>query len=223
MHPARRLRTFRNRYPFVGPGIWILCLQYYIVQIMVAAAWQVPYSWLMNTISDLGNTACGVYADRWVCSPLYPLMNSSFIVLGLFMALGSLLIFYEFKKSLGSLVGFTLMAVAGLGTLMVGLFPENTDSWLHFLGALLPFLLGNLALVILSYSLSIPRSLKLYTRFSGVISLAALVFFVSHQYMGLGIGGMERIVAYPQTIWLIVFGLYITHDHFMSRHSNRRR
>jgi hypothetical protein len=36
------------------------------------------------------------------------------------------------------------------------------------------------------------------------------VFFASSHYLGLGEGGMERIVAYPQTLWLIFFGTYLS-------------
>lgn len=131
------------------------------------------------------------------------------------MMIGSLLIFHEFKKSIGSRIGFSLMTVAGFGTLLVGLFPENTDRTLHFVGALLPFLFGNIALVVFSYSLYLSKTLRLYTRFSGLISLIALIFFVQQHYLGLGIGGIERIVAYPQTMWLIVFGVYISKNHLL--------
>ena len=41
------------------------------------------------------------------------------------------------------------------------------------------------------------------------IGLVALSFFLKNVYLGLGIGGMERIVSYPQTIWMIVFGAYV--------------
>ena len=58
------------------------CLQYYVVQLIVALAWRVPYSWNGNTISDLGNTMCGKYGSRVVCSPLHGIMNVSFVALG---------------------------------------------------------------------------------------------------------------------------------------------
>ncbi len=61
------IKTFTDRYPFVGPLIWMLSIQYYIIQVVVAMAWTSPYSLLRNTISDLGNTACGSYGGRFVC------------------------------------------------------------------------------------------------------------------------------------------------------------
>lgn len=210
-------RTFNDRYPFVGPAFWILSIQYYIVQIVAVMAWTVVYSIRFNTISDLANTACGVYAGRYVCSPLHGLMNASFISLGITMVLGSILIYREFKETVGSALGFGFMAIAGIGTLLVGLFPENTVVVLHVVGAALPFFIGNVGLVVLGRVLDIPKTLRYYTVSSGTISLIALVFFAMHIYFGLGIGGMERIVAYPQTMWLIVFGIYISSNHIRSR------
>jgi hypothetical membrane protein len=207
---SQRMRVFVDKYPLVGPALWILSVQYFVIQLIVANHWRVPYSLLNNTISDLGNTACAIYGGRDVCSPLNPLMNASFVILGLTMFEGAMLIYQEFRKNTGSAMGFTFMALAGLGTILVGIFPENTISPLHFLGAMLPFLIGNIGMIILGLSLKLPKWLRVYSVTSGIISLVALGFFITHSYLGLGIGGMERIVAYPQTIWLIVFGIYIS-------------
>lgn len=210
------IRIFNNRHPLVGPTFFIVCVQYFITQYFVAQAWLTPFSLSKNVISDLGNTACGFYVDRYVCSPQYAWMNASFIVLGLTMIAGSTLLHQNFRKNFGSFIGFTLMAVAGFGTILVGIFPENTISALHFIGALMPFALGNAGLVILGVSLPVPRILKMFTVLSGLFALIALLLFQNGIYLGLGEGGMERVVAYPQTIWLIVFGLYMTGDRFQT-------
>ncbi len=212
-----RVKVFNDRFPYVGPIFWALSIQYYLVQLIVAAAWQPPYSWLQNAISDLGNTACGPYGDRFVCSPLHPLMNVSFLVLGITMIIGSMLIYHEFRRSPQSAIGFSFMALAGFGTALVGLFPENTVSSLHILGAALPFLTGNIALLIFGGVLNMPQPLRFYTILSGVVALVALSLFLTHTYLGLGQGGMERVLAYPQTIWLIVFGLYMSRDRYRRR------
>ena len=105
------------------------------------------------------------------------------------------------------------MFTAGIGTILVGLFPENTISLLHVIGAGMPLLVGNIGLVILGIDLPMPKTLKLYTIFSGIVSVLALILFVTHSYVGIGPGGTERIAAYPQTIWLIIFGFYIFKDY----------
>lgn len=214
------IKTFNDRYPLVGPVFWMTSVQYFITQIVVAHAWTSFYSLSRNPISDLGNTACGVYSGRLVCSPLHNWMNASFVVLGLTMIAGSLLIYHEFRKSRAGAVGFNFMALAGFGTILVGLFPENTVSALHALGAALPFFIGNVGLIVLGLALDIPRAFKYYTIFSGVIALIALVLFYTNIYLGIGQGGMERITAYPQTIWLIIFGIYMSSNHFRGRTSN---
>jgi hypothetical membrane protein len=220
MKPTRLFETFRDRFPLIGPTMWMLSVQYFIIQIVVARDWAMGYSISHNTISDLGNTACMAYGGRFVCSPLHSLMNASFIILGIFMALGAKFIYLEFKKTPASLAGFSFMSIAGIGTILVGTFPENTISDLHVLGAFLPFFIGNIGIVILGLVLNIPKSLRIYSIFSGCFSLLALVFFFTHSYLGLGIGGMERLTAYPQTIWLIVFGIYISKNHFLKRSSD---
>jgi hypothetical membrane protein len=207
------VKTFTDRYAFIGPVVWMLAVQYFIIQVIAAQAWKTPYSLTLNTISDLGNTTCGSVSGRLVCSPLHGLMNASFITLGITMALGAGLIYQEFKQNTGSFVGFSFMAAAGVGTTAVGLFPENTVSILHIIGATLPFFIGNLGMIILSFALDIPKPLRYYTFLSGAIALMALVFFGTHHYLGIGIGGMERLTAYPQTVWLIVFGVYIASNH----------
>src|SRR5579862_784774 len=211
---SKRIETFHDRYPLVGPAFWIASVQFFITMLLVALAWPTHYSILNNTISDLGNTACGVYGGRYVCSPRHAWMNVSFMVLGITMIVGSVLIYHEFRKSRGSTVGFSFMGIGGFGTILVGIFAENTISSLHVIGATLPFVIGNLALMILGFSLDMPRSLRIYTILSGVVSLAASLLFITHHYLGLGIGGMERLAANLQTVWLIVFGIYISKNHF---------
>jgi hypothetical membrane protein len=184
--------------------------------------WPRAYSLGLNTISDLGNTACGLYADRFVCSPLHDWMNASFIVLGSTMIAGSGLIYHEFQKSTASRTAFCFMALAGVGTILVGFFPENVSAPLHVLGASLAFLVGNIALVLFGLVLDISRPFRIYTIISGVVTLLALVLFVTNTSLGLGRGGMEHLVSYPQTLWLIVFGIYMSHNHFRNLRSSKR-
>ena len=209
-----RIQVFDNRYPLVGPVFWIATVHYFVVQIITAAYWLTPFSYKHNVISDLGNTMCGEYAGRFVCSPLYTWMNASFILLGFLMIAGSTLIHEGFRRNAGSAIAFTCMAMAGFGTILVGVFPENTIASLHGLGALLAFLVGNIAIVLFGFVLGLHGWFKYYTILSGVIALIALGLFYTGTYLGLGEGGMERIVAYPQTLWLIVFGVYLSRDRY---------
>jgi hypothetical membrane protein len=212
MQTTKKIKVFTDKYPLIGPTFWIISIQFFIVEIIVSHGWPVPYNFSADAISDLGNSACGLYSGRYVCSPYFTWMNVSFVVLGATMIAGSTLIYQEFAKSKLNKAAFTCMALAGFGTILVGIFPENTINLLHSAGALLPFLLGNTALIIFGFSLGL--QVKTYTITSGVIALAALVLFTTHIYLGLGLGGMERLVAHPQTVWLIAFGVYMSKDRF---------
>lgn len=202
------MQRWAQQYNWLGPLLWITSLQYFIAQVIVALRFIPTYSWRDNTISDLGNTMCGSYGGRGVCSPWHTSFNVSLIILGLTMAAGALLITYQFRRSRLAQIGFGCLILAGIGTTLVGLFPENTVSFVHAFGATLPFLIGNIGLILIGFAVPMPRWLQIYTIASGAIMLLALVFFASSHFGGLGIGGVERIVAYPQTVWLIIFGGY---------------
>jgi hypothetical membrane protein len=206
-------RSFVDRHPWVGPAVFVSSVVYFAAQLVVALAWHPAYSVVNNTISDLGNTACGDYHGAYVCSPRHAVMNAAFVFLGVVMALGSMLLGAEFaertataRRSSG--VGFTLVAVGGLGAVLVGAFPENTVGALHLTGAGLAIGSGNLGILVLGVSLPLPAWLGRPMVAVASLSIVALVLFASGEYLGTGPGAMERIAAYPETVWMIVFGSY---------------
>lgn len=197
-----------SRYPLVGPIAWLSSIQFFIAQVVVASAWtKLPYSWRLNAISDLGAVGCGQFDDRFMCSPLHDLMNVSLILLGLTMAVGSVLLYSKLRRSR---VGFSLMALAGIGAILVGIFPLDTIFWAHIAGQDIAFLFGNIALIVFGFTLRFGRWFRWYSITSGTVALVALVLFLSHHRFFLELGGMERVVAYPLIIWLIVAGAYVT-------------
>jgi hypothetical membrane protein len=221
----------------MGPVIAILSAWYFLAQVVVGWVFNPAqgtqhagpqYSFITNTISDLGNTACGLYGGSRVCSPRYIVMDLSFALLGVAMAVGSLLIYREFinsglrRERLAAHLGFILLSVAGLGAIFVGSFPENTNGDMHIAGAGMAIGAGNLGILILGLVLvSIPESLRHFMLWTSSVSLVAVIAFAFKHHFGLGAGGMERIAAYPETVWLIMFGIYITRDHFL-RGSTKR-
>jgi hypothetical membrane protein len=213
------LRVVRRWFPTPGPALWMLSFQYFVVQIVVGWVWHPRYSVTRNTISDLGNTACGRYGGSYVCSPRHGVMNVSFMALGCAMAAGSWLVSRQFStRPLGSRmpasIGLSCLALAGLGTFLVGLFPENTDRVMHLVGAGLGIGVGNVGILVLGlFLLQLPPGLRVTMVLLGAVSIVALLLFASHGDLGLGPGGMERIAAYPQTLWLIGFGSYLATRH----------
>ena len=204
-----RIARVSRRLPGLGPLLYLSCVQYFIVQVVVGERWRPPYSWSRNTISDLGNTVCGAFNTHRVCSPLHDLMNLSFLLLGATMLVGSMLNRQTNLTRRGTSIGFRCMEVAGAGVVVVGLFPENSVSALHGFGAALTFVLGNIAIIVLGVTLRIPLVLRVISVCLGVLALAALVAFANSHNVGIGEGGIERVVAYPQTVWLISTGAYM--------------
>jgi hypothetical membrane protein len=196
-----------DQHPFAGPLLWILGLQFYIVQYAVIRAWHSPYSLKVNLISDLGNTVCGNFRGGYVCSPLHAWMNASLVILGVCNMLGALLFAHLFHRHKGSTIGFAAIALGEGGTLLSGLLPENVVPY-HFIAAGVAFVLVNAGMVMLSLAGVASRAMRVYTVLSGGIGLVAISLYAIHVYAGLGPGGMERVAAYVPTTWFIVFGAY---------------
>jgi hypothetical membrane protein len=198
-----------------GPAIFTAAALYFLIQIIVAWVFIPSYSLVSNTISDLGETSCGGYGSPTMCSPRSWLMDyAGFVLLGLFMVVGSALLYHEFtdrvsRERRAAMIGFDLMALAGLGTILVGLFPENKNRTMHIIGAFLAIAIGNVAILVLGAVLTLPESMRRSMLIFSSLALAALVCFASHRSFGIGRGTMERIAAYPVTIWMITFGLYV--------------
>lgn len=209
MKLRRPAREHSGHHPRLGPLLYVSSIQFLAVQIIVAMKWGPPYNLARDTISDLGNTACGTFSSRPVCSPLHGLMNASFIVLGAAMTTGSIVISRQFAKSRAATVSFAAMAVSGIGVIIVGIFPENSIPAFHGLGAAISFTLGNAALLIMAAAPMMPAGLRLYSFLSGTLAVLALVSYSGSHYLGLGEGGIERVVAYPQVVWLIVIGIFL--------------
>ncbi|MBC7806870.1 MAG: hypothetical protein H7145_12045, partial [Akkermansiaceae bacterium] len=51
-HPPSTLRNHSLRRT-IGAALWVLCLQYFVVEQIVRNGWTTPYSWADNYISDL--------------------------------------------------------------------------------------------------------------------------------------------------------------------------
>jgi hypothetical membrane protein len=204
-----------DAHPSLGPVIFTAATLYFVVQIIVAWVFVPSYSLVSNSISDLGDTSCGGYGSPGMCSPRWWLMNyAGFVLLGLIMVIGSALLYHEFtgrrpRERRAAMIGFALMALAGIGSILVGFFPENQNRTMHILGAFLALAIGNIAILVLGGVLTLPESMRRSMLVFSSLALAALLCFAAHRSFGIGQGMMERVAAYPVTIWLITFGLYI--------------
>jgi hypothetical membrane protein len=213
----RRAGSDETRIAMVAGGLaWLLgAVQYLIAQVVAAGAWHPGYSWSDNYISDLGNTACGSFAvphgtAMYVCSPRHDIMNASFILSGALFIIGAVLLRRFWPP--GSLThrAFILLVVAGIGKALVGIAPENVNVGLHLLGSL-NVLLVSIAILMLSASIRQTRpALSSIGSVLAVMGLAGTILSTFGQfagtalYLGLGVGGMERIASYPGTLWMML-------------------
>ena len=102
-----------------------------------------------------------------------------------------------------------LTGVAGVGTIIVGLVPEDLDSPWHFAGALMFFIGGGFALLLLGILWFRQTPMSWFLGVCGLVSIGALIIG--------GITGMEvplpglleRFMGYPVTIGLAAAGLVI--------------
>lgn len=193
-------------------------VQFFLVQIVVAAAWTTPYSWSRNWISDLGNTDCGQFAlsqsaPEYVCSPRHDLMNASFVLNGVLFLIGGLALTGLFPAGRLRTWGRWLLVVSGVLKILVGLAPENTNAGLHLLGAAnVP--VGAVAILLLSLALRDRPAVRRLGVVVAVISLAAAFLSTAAQAsgnvavtLGLGNGGLERVADYPAFAWMIAVAL----------------
>jgi hypothetical membrane protein len=205
----------------LGGTAWsVAALQYAIVQVVVAAAWHhPPYSWLGNYISDLGNTACGPFkvphgTPSYVCSPSHSAMNASFIIAGILTIAGAVWLRHFWPRSRGTTVALVLWVITGLGKIVVGLVPENTNIDLHLLAAFnVP--VGCVAILLLSMPARQPnRAVGVTGIVLAVVGLAATALSTAAEFassssldLGLRAGGMERVADYPGSLWILMIGI----------------
>ncbi|WP_426367827.1 DUF998 domain-containing protein [Streptomyces sp. E-08] len=199
----------------IGYSAWIVgVVQFFVVHWIVESAWGRPYSWARNNISDLGNAHCALQAEpepRYVCSPEHGLMNVSFVALGVLLVLGVALTGGAalWRGGRATATARLLLAAAGAGFVLVGLAPADVDENLHVLGALLVMAAGDIGLVLAGFRLAthVPGPLRWGAGLLGVTAITALGLFLSHRYLGLGMGGMERLAAFPLLLWALAVGV----------------
>ncbi|MEM4316246.1 MAG: DUF998 domain-containing protein [Nitrososphaerota archaeon] len=163
----------------------------FMVFLRVSEAVYPGYSVAGNYISDLG------------VGPAAPIFNTSIIVLGVLVISASLLVYRVFHD-----LAFTVLVfMTGFGAAGVGVFPEGSPYNLHMIMSFMVFFSAGLS-AIAAYRVT-PQPLKTISIFSGILTLTTLILFASGTYLGLGHGGMERMIAYPPLIWGLVLAGYL--------------
>lgn len=214
---------------YIGAWAVLSVVQYFVAEAAVIGAWAgpEPYDRRTGFISDLGAVHCGVFDGRSVCSPLHPLMNASFVVQGLGMLLGALLLSSALlriaarpgvrvaARHTGEVPWFAAIGTrvftgtAGTGTIIVGLVPEDVGSGWHFAGAVMYFAAGSFALLLLGGLWLRQTPMGWFILACGTVSFSALA---TGGVTGMNVpepGTLERLMGYPITIGLAAAGLVV--------------
>jgi hypothetical membrane protein len=193
----------------VGAWLCVVALPLFLMaQLLVAAAWRTPYSWSANNISDLGNVSCGPWGDdqRYVCSPLHLVMNTGFVLIGLLIVSGVILLWGS--AHLGNRASSLMILLAGCGYVVVGLAPADLHENIHVVvGAIPIFFAGNAALLLAAIGSGRPRAMRFIALLLSAVGIGGTPLFLQRRYLGLGMGGMERVAAWPLLIFLALAGL----------------
>jgi hypothetical protein len=113
-------------------------------------------------------------------------------------------------RGAGARVAPVLLALAGVGVLLVGVFPQDGNQTLHRAGAVLYLLGGGLGLVALAYAVR-RRSETFGTILAllGMVGTAMTVFLLAGVSEYLGPGGTERVAAYVLPLGLALAGVVL--------------
>jgi len=99
-----------------------------------------------------------------------------------------------------------LYLLPSIGSIIVSLFPENTIIAVHTIGATITFVFGAISAI---YAYRFTKApFRFFSVLLGAISLVAIPLLGDSSLIGFG--GMERMVVYPNALWGIAFGAYLT-------------
>lgn len=161
------------------------------------------YSTSENMISDLGATEP---PNSIIIEPSSAIFSAAMAISGLLITVSAYCIYRAFRKRTVT----ALIALFGVGVLGVGIFNGSYGS-IHGIFALIAFVMGGLS-AIASYRIG--RAPMSY--FSVILGGTALLDIFLYYFMGeaspfmvLGIGGLERWIAYPILLWVTGFGGYL--------------
>jgi hypothetical membrane protein len=207
MRTSALSRSLRGHYPVMAGALLFAAGVIAFMGIITAEALYPPgYSTSLNPISDLGATEP---PDSIITQPSATIFNVTMMVCGV-LALAAA---HCLQRGTRRWAAPVLVALFGLGGLGVGIFPGNWAT-VHALFALLTFTAGGVAAIV---SWTVGRGVfRYFSVLLGLVALATLTVYSimgdSAPFAGLGIGGVERWVAYPILLWATGLG-----GHLMGR------
>lgn len=177
-----------------GALLFVGVVQFGIMVIMAEAV-SPSYSVASNYISDLG----------YVFPASARIFNPSIVVMGLFVVAAG----YFLQRAYGSKLRTSVVVLAGLSCVGVGVFNEGSPYSLHIIFSTLTFLFIGLTAILAAKWQKAP--LSYFSMFMGAVTLVTMVLYSSDSGMtlgnalGIGVGGAERLIVYPTLFWAVAF------------------
>lgn len=170
----------------------------FLIALMLGESMAPGYSMHDNAISDLGTIAESEL-----------LFNASLFLIGLLnFAAG-----YVLYKAIGDRKVLIAFALGGIGAMGAGLIPLDHPSGVHGLFALFAFVFINVGAMIAGRLAKFPLNrISLLLGILGIIFVPVMIMVDSGSLDvtgSIGHGGVERMIAFPCLIWMLVFGGYL--------------
>jgi hypothetical membrane protein len=186
----------------IGGLAWLGCAQFFAAEAIAASRYPGAYSYRFDFISDLGAATCAKH-----CSPLHTLMNASFLLQGVLIATGLVLIRPRLGADGASRIGALCLFVCAVGVFVVGAAPEDVAPAWHYAGAAANLAGCNLAALAIGLGRDAAASpVRRAGVLLGGLGLIACLAFLTQIPDRIGVGLVERLAAYPFLFWLIAFG-----------------
>lgn len=158
-------------------------------------------TYIFHTISELGIPNGN--------SPLFWLMNSAFILIGLALIFSN---FYKLKDFIirNKTIFYILTLVTGVGVIIVGFIHGGNPFTLgyHMLGAMMAILGGNILLVVVSRSM---QDFGIYQKATLILGILGLIVFWI-MFFNMEVSFMpvfERLSVYTLILWSFLTGVYL--------------
>jgi len=162
----------------------------FVLALVIAEALYPGYSISNNYISDLG------------IGPSSIVFNSSIFLLGVLSLIGTYCLYQVSRNKIFTI----LLMISSAATMGVGVFTEHFLI-IHYVVSVLAFLFGGIS-AIYSYKM-VKRPFSILGVLLGIFSLTAMILFLGDMTLGLGVGGMERLIVYPILLWFVGFGVFL--------------
>ena len=184
--------------------LFIIGSLYYLIAEAISATFfkaSLINTYVFHTISELGIPNAN--------SPLFWLMNSAFILIGLTLIFGN---FYSLKDCIikNKTIFYIFTLVTSVGVIIVGVVHGGNPltSGYHTLGAVMAILGGNILLVFISKSMGEFQNYQKITFILGIIGIIVfwiMFFIMGNDYMPI----FERLSVYTLIVWSFITGIYL--------------